>query len=59
MGVDLTKHVAYALIGANDGAGVSKFVAYVLLEPGAEEGADPEPRQGFTYAQTLRRPQEE
>jgi len=56
MGVDISKVVAYGLTGPSSGVTISKFVAYVVLKPGTEAGApDPEPKQGFTYAQILRR----
>lgn len=53
-GVDVSKVVAYGLIGSGDGVTVSKVVAYVLLEPGVEAGATPPVHHSYTYAQRLK-----
>lgn len=54
MTAQVTKFVAYGLTGKPAGVNVSKFVAYVLLKPGTEEGATPPVRRNFTYAQVVR-----
>lgn len=52
-GVDVSKVVAYGLIGPTNGVTVSKVVAYVLLEPGVESGVTPPVHRSYTYAQRL------
>lgn len=58
MAVDASKVVGYGLTGPSSGVTISKVVGYVLMYPGTEAGGpDPEPKQGYTYAQILRSPE--
>jgi hypothetical protein len=51
-----SKVVAYGVIGSGDGIAVSKLVAYVVLQPGTEEGATPPVRHSHSYAHILNKP---
>lgn len=55
-GVDVSKVVAYGLIGPTSGVTVSKVVAYVLLQPGTEAGATAPKHNMHTYGQILDQP---
>jgi len=53
MTATVTKFVTYGLTGKS-GLNVSKFVGYVLLEPGSSSGSDTTPVASYTYGQVLR-----
>jgi hypothetical protein len=54
MTIDTTKFTVFGLTGDSTGINTTKYVAYALLELGAEVGAPAIiPTQGFSYSQIL------
>lgn len=53
--VELSRLTSYSVFGKGNAASVSRVTAYLILDPGEEEGGETPARQGHVHAQILRR----